>query len=332
MTTDSPMPWQQSFLEQHWARVCMAWTTAIDDAPAAPGALQLAAFRERLADRWQPDYGALAILVAQALTADSARLARPPLLAIAGPQGTGKSTLARHLAAWTALRGGRAAVLGLDDLYLPRAARLDLAARVHPLLRTRGVPGTHDIALGMRLLDVLATGGEDLLAAGGEDELLLPVFDKGLDDRLEVARWQHQRMPVDLVIIEGWCLGLPAQQPAALATAINSLESIDDADGRWRRWVDAQLRSTYARFFARFDRLLALLPPDFDAVLRWRTQQEQALPPARRMDAPALRRFVAHYERLTRHGLLAWPARADWCVDLAADHGIAGVHRGAAAG
>jgi hypothetical protein len=155
---------------------------------------------------------------------------------------------------------------------------------------------------------------------------LVPVFDKGLDDRLPVARWHAQPLPVDAVIVEGWCLGLPPQAEADLVAAVNALEAVEDADGGWRQFVNERLRHEYARFFARFDRLLVLLPPDFDAVLRWRTQQEQALPPAQRMDAAALRRFVAHYERLTRHGLRAWPALADWCVTLAPDHRIAGIN------
>jgi len=37
-------------------------------------------------------------------------------------------------------------VLSLDDFYLGHAARLQLARDIHPLLATRGVPGTHDIA------------------------------------------------------------------------------------------------------------------------------------------------------------------------------------------
>ena len=303
--------WVRSFMDGAWAAVTAAWPAP----PGGPDPDALLAFRRRVGEHWQDDLGALAIVLADVLATDADALARPPVLAIAGPQGTGKSTLAAHLVAWGHQCDARIAVLGLDDLYLPRADRLALADRVHPLLRTRGVPGTHNPRLGERLLDALTLGGDD--------SVRLPVFDKGLDDRLPVGRWRSQPLPVDAVVIEGWCLGLPPQAEADLLTAVNALEAVEDADGTWRQFVNERLRHEYARFFARFDRLLALLPPDFDAVLRWRTQQEQALPPPQRMDAAALRRFVAHYERLTRHGLQVWPQQADWCVTLAPDHRVA---------
>lgn len=337
---EAGVPWQAT-----GARAWRAIVAPFAGSLALPDPQQWARLRAGVGDGWQDDYGALAWALDAVAAADARELGRAPVLAIAGPQGTGKSTLAQHLVAVAALRGARAAVLGLDDLYLPQADRMALAARVHPLLRTRGVPGTHDVALGLRLLDALqGTGLPEVpvqLVRPGDAEVEnrlpvfdcplpvfdcpLPVFDKGLDDRLPVSRWRTQRCPVDLVIVEGWCLGLPAQAERALADAVNALEATEDPDGRWRRWVNARLAQDYAPFFARFDRLLALLPPDFDAVLRWRTQQEQGLPEARRMDAPALARFIAHYERLTRHGLVAWPALAHWTVRLAADHRVAAV-------
>ena len=70
------------------------------------------------------------------------------MVGLTGPQGSGKSTLAAKLPPLLAARGLRSAVLALDDLYLTHAERRRLAADIHPLLATRGVPGTHDVALG----------------------------------------------------------------------------------------------------------------------------------------------------------------------------------------
>lgn len=241
----------------------------------------------------------------------------PPLrvLGVSGGQGTGKSTLAQCLRIAGAHRGLRVEVLSIDDLYLPRAARAALAREVHPLLATRGVPGTHNVALGHATFDALL---------GGSGDVAVPVFDKGLDDR---APPRLVRAPVDVLVFEGWCVGLPPQGAAALAAPVNALERDEDADGRWRRHVDAALAGDYARLFARIDRLLALLPPDFAAVRRWRGWQEQQLPPQRRMSPAALDRFVAHYKRLTRHGIATLPVRADVCVWLDAAHAIAAIRR-----
>ena len=70
------------------------------------------------------------------------------VVGICGAQGSGKSTLTAVLRKLLEMRGLRVASLSLDDLYLTRGERRELAARIHPLLATRGVPGTHDVELG----------------------------------------------------------------------------------------------------------------------------------------------------------------------------------------
>lgn len=245
------------------------------------------------------------------------------VVGINGAQGTGKSTVAAVLQLLLVQSGLRAAVLSIDDLYLTRAQRSVLARSVHPLLATRGVPGTHDVDLGVRLLERL----RDL---GASETCRLPRFDKLADDRSPADGWPAAKGPIDVVLFEGWCVGTPPQSTAALAFPANALEAGEDADGRWRRWVNDRLREDYPRLFAAIDRLIFLRTPDFGRVLAWRQQQETGL--ARRtgsqpgMTGPALHRFVQHYERLTRHALATLPARADVCIELAEDHRIARVH------
>jgi D-glycerate 3-kinase len=137
------------------------------------------------------------------------------VVGICGPQGSGKSTTVRVVAALLEARGLRVATLSLDDLYLPRSDREALARDVHPLLRTRGVPGTHDVALGLAALDSLADAGETAL----------PRFDKATDDRAPRPTWPVVAGPVDVVLFEGWCVGArpePAARPCA--APINALE------------------------------------------------------------------------------------------------------------
>lgn len=239
----------------------------------------------------------------------------PLVVGLCGPQGAGKSTIAAAIAA----QGGRVAVLSLDDLYLGPAARARLAAAVHPLLRTRGVPGTHDVALG---LDVLAK-----LVAGMP--VALPRFDKATDAPRPVADWPVVG-PVDAVVFEGWCVGAVAEPAAALAGPVNALERDADPDGRWRRFVNAELAGRYQTLFAALDRLILLRAPDFPTVVGWRQAAERAGP--RAMTAAGVARFCAHYERLTRHIAGEMPARADLVVTLAADRTVAAVASAARGG
>ena len=236
---------------------------------------------------------------------------QPLVVGICGPQGSGKSTLSARLEDRLTARGLKVAVLSIDDLYLTRAERLDLARRTHPLLATRGVPGTHDVTLGLSVLDALARPGV----------VALPRFDKAADDRAPKADWPVFDGPADVVLLEGWCVGARPQPVEALTAPINALERDEDPDGTWRHYANAALAGPYADLFSRLDRLVLLLAPDFSVVRTWRGEQEarlreQLADPGRTMDDAALDRFVAHYERLTRWIAADLPEAADVVVRL----------------
>jgi D-glycerate 3-kinase len=240
------------------------------------------------------------------------------VVGICGPQGSGKSTTVRVVAALLRARGLKVAVLSLDDLYLPRADREALARDVHPLLRTRGVPGTHDVALGLTVLDGLA----------GEGETALPRFDKASDDRAPAGAWPVVSGPVDVVLFEGWCVGARPEPPEALARPVNALERERDPHGVWRAHVNAALAGPYRALFARLDLLVLFTAPDFDTVLAWRQEQEAKLRgrladagrgAGHAMSDEDVAVFVQHYERLTRHIAREAPARADLVVRLDKD-------------
>lgn len=251
-------------------------------------------------------------IVAQAAAAWLESGPRPLILGICGSQGSGKSTLARGLVKQL---GIRAAVLSLDDLYLGRVARAELARTVHPLLATRGVPLTHDVERGCAILDEVKAGRP----------VRLPRFDKASDEPLPEAQWQALEGPLDLLIFEGWCVGAAAQDERELAAPVNGLERDEDAGGRWRRAVNAALAGPYQALFARLDRLVLLAAPGFEVVRCWRTQQEAQLrealaaagrDPALAMTDAQIARFVQHYERITRAILREMPGRADLTLRL----------------
>ncbi len=247
-----------------------------------------------------------------------------PVIGINGAQGAGKSTLCRLLE--LVLAEGfkkRVATLSIDDLYLTRRQRQTLAKQVHPLLITRGVPGTHDVKLGMRLISALRR-----LETG--DSLALPVFDKAMDDRQDAENWRIVDGPIDLILFEGWCVGARPQADNDLIEPVNRLEQNEDPYFIWRRYVNQQLAEQYQTLFAELSGLIMLKVPGMESVYAWRALQEQQLAStnarqvAQAIMAPQdLARFIMHYERLTRWMLAEMPERADLVLELNNAHRVA---------
>ncbi|NOQ51803.1 MAG: hypothetical protein GQ578_06275 [Desulfuromonadaceae bacterium] len=238
----------------------------------------------------------------------------PLLVGLNGSQGSGKSTLCRLLK-WIleAAFNCRTGIISIDDLYLPKAARRKLADQVHPLLATRGVPGTHDVPLGLELFSQLKQG-----TTGAR--LAIPRFNKATDDRFPQEDWDQVTTPVDLILFEGWCVGATAQADEELAEPVNRLELKEDSDGSWRRYVNAQLQGPYRELFDQLDLLLMLKIPTWEIVYHWRKRQEEQLAAKQGgsgiMGEVALHRFIMHYERLTKHQLRVLPDVADLILSL----------------
>ncbi len=248
----------------------------------------------------------------------------PYLVGINGAQGTGKSTLAEFIEMAAAeLHGWRCAVLSIDDFYLTRAERVQLALDVHPLFATRGVPGTHDVTLLDRTLDTL-------MSLGDGEQAALPRFDKASDDRAPQDAWPIVGGPLDLILLEGWCVGSVAEEADALLEPVNDLERVEDPDGVWRTYANRQLEAHYMPLFSRLDALIFLAAPSFDAILEWRLEQEHKLADrvggrgTRVMSDDEVARFIRYYERITRRNLRLMPERADAVLTLSEDHAVTG--------
>ncbi|WEK46500.1 MAG: kinase [Candidatus Andeanibacterium colombiense] len=231
-----------------------------------------------------------------------------PLVGINGAQGSGKSTLARLVAeALERFHGRRAAVFSLDDFYLTRADRKQLAWEIHPLCATRGVPGTHDVAL---LREVIA----ELREAGPNRRTTIPAFDKLADDQIATKDWPVFTGRPGAILLEGWCVGARVADVAAYAGPPNDLELAEDPRGIWLGWSLASLAYEYEDLWDTLDLLVSIEVPDLETVIESRLEQEIRLAADSdrpRMDRTAVVRFVQHYERYTRAMWAAMPQRAD---------------------
>lgn len=255
------------------------------------------------------DDSTIRILESQILT----RLCRDRpriVVGVAGAQGSGKSTLACQLRDRIVATGIQSVVLSLDDFYLSHADRVLLSKFQHPLLLTRGVPGTHD----MHLLEATV---DRLLKSNGTVEW--PKFSKAKDDREGFHWFDVSDVTQGLVVIlEGWCVGCVPQ--ADVDTPVNDLERFDDPDVHWRRFVQDSIRNIYLPVWSKLDMYIFLQVPDWDSVARWRT--EQAVGNCENLSDLNIGRFVQFFERITKQMIHdRW--KTDVVVTLNQDHSVA---------
>lgn len=241
----------------------------------------------------------------------------PKIIGINGCQGSGKSTLADYLCTIVADRLGVTTVsLSLDDFYLTKAERIDLGSNVHPLLETRGVPGTHDVQLAMDCIQSLVKGQKTVITR----------FDKSIDDRASYDSLETIEGKVGLIVLEGWCLGAKPEPLEQLTQPINSLEEQDDRDGIWRNYVNNAIQNDYQALFNLADELIMLQAPSFDTVFHWRLEQEQKMIKRLEkegmdnrsgvMNEQQIRRFINYFQRVTENILSEMPNRADHLFKL----------------
>lgn len=245
------------------------------------------------------------------------------ILGITGAQGSGKTTLASYLeTTFNQTQKVKAVSLSLDDFYLKKSQREQLGKEIHPLLTTRGVPGTHDIKQAAETIQALTNNNKHTTVS-------IPRFNKAIDDRLPESQWDLIESPVDIIILEGWCLGSPAQNQDTLIKDVNLLEKNQDPGHIWRKYANEQLLSTYANFFQCIDIWVMLQAPSFDCVYQWRLEQEEKLkltleqelqatsqvstsvPSNEIMTAEQIAQFIPYFQRITEHTLSTLPTQAE---------------------
>lgn len=246
---------------------------------------------------------------------------KPIIVGINGAQGSGKSTLSDLLLEIFSQKYDLNAVsLSLDDFYYTHSERQHLAHNIHPLIATRGVPGTHDIMLTHETLDAL-------VSHNGAQVVCVPRFNKAIDDRFDEEHWTHVSDKPAIIILEGWCVGACHQADSALTLPANALEEHEDNQAIWRKYVNQQLKLVYEPLFDRLDCTVMLKAPSFECVFNWRLEQEEKLinhlthikgDQSRTMSAEDIARFIQHYQRITEHLLETLAHTADYVFSL--DH------------
>ncbi len=257
------------------------------------------------------------------LLAESRRkLGRPLIQGILGGQGTGKTTLAAVLTLILAELGYRAVGLSLDDLYKTYRDRLRLAEE-DPRLIWRGPPGTHDVDLGIEVL-------EQLRHPDGKP-VALPRFDKsawnGAGDRTEPELIEN----ADIILFEGWFVGARPIAPAAFDTAPAPI--VTPEDRQFARDMNAKLPD-YLPLWERLDRLMVLHPADYRLSVQWRKQAEQQMRAAGKsgMSDAEIEQFVNYFWKALHPELFIKPLvekgeGVDLVVEIESDRSVGAVYQ-----
>ena len=239
------------------------------------------------------------------------------IIGLSGGQGTGKSTVTGILEfILKNIYGLNTCIFSIDDFYKTKSQRKKMSKNVHPLFSTRGVPGTHDVSLINKKIRELKKKRFK--------QVLLPRFDKSIDDRHKKDKWAKIKKSPQIIIFEGWCVGAKHQKYSLLKKPLNSIERKHDAELKWRKKVNYYLKNNYKNLFNKIDKLIYLKAPSYDYVFKWRLLQEKKLKLTSKnkntMSKSKMREFIMFYERITRQMMIDFKYISDLTVFLDKDH------------
>jgi D-glycerate 3-kinase len=241
-------------------------------------------------------------------------------LGLSGGQGSGKTTVVGILKIILKKYFKRKThVTSIDDFYKTLEERNKISSTIHPLFKTRGVPGTHDTNLIKKFFD--------FIKKKRFKKFKLPKFDKSIDDRLKKKYCFNIKEKPEVVILEGWCVGAKPQSNSLLKKPINILEKYEDKDLIWRKHANHKLKKEYKKLFAMIDYFIFMKIPYFNMVFKWRLLQERKLKKMshikkRIMSYNKIKRFIMFYQRITLQMLKDMPKIASVVLSLNDKHQI----------
>jgi len=228
---------------------------------------------------------------------------------LSGSQGSGKSTLGKLLKlVIEKFYKKNVMLLSIDDYYLSKNERIKLSKKIHPLLLTRGVPGTHDIKALKYHINQFQNQNFPISS---------PIFNKLKDD---ISKKRKVFNNAQILLLEGWCCGSTPITNQYLLKNINSLENNYDKNTDWRKYYNSLLRNEYKSVFSLFDKKIYIKAPSFKYVLEWRYAQEKRIASKSNkknyMNKVKLQEFIQHYEKLTKWMMLTMPNQADILIKI----------------
>jgi D-glycerate 3-kinase len=247
---------------------------------------------------------------------------RPYFVGLAGGQGTGKTTISSLIKIiLTKYFKLKVFKISIDDFYKTRKERIKLSKKVHPMLLTRGVPGTHDINM---MLDFFRKAKSKKFK-----RLKLPTFNKAIDDRFNKKKWYDLKNKPDVIIFEGWCVGAKSEKNNTLKKTINSMEKAKDQKQIWRKYVNHQLKSKYKNLYSQLNCLIYLKAQNFSLLQKWRLKQERKLWLSSKkklnlkiMSKGDVLNFMQTYQRITQNMFRNMPKYASIILNLNSNHQI----------
>ena len=247
---------------------------------------------------------------------------KPFFVGLAGGQGTGKTTISSIikiiLEKYFKLKVFK---ISIDDFYKTRKERIALSKKIHPMLLTRGVPGTHDINM---MLDFFKKSKSKKF-----NQIKLPNFNKAIDDRFPKNKWNKINSRPDVIIFEGWCVGARAENNKTLKKSINSMEKVNDQKLIWRKYVNQQLKTKYKKLYSQLNCMIYLKAKNFSLLQKWRLKQEHKLWLKTKkkgghkiMSKKDVINFMQTYQRITQNMFKDVPKYASIIFKLDSKHQI----------
>lgn len=247
---------------------------------------------------------------------------RPLIQGILGGQGMGKSTLAAVLRAILSHLGYSTCSLSIDDLYKTYSDRLILQQQ-DPRLIWRGPPGTHDLQLGLTIL-------EKLHQPNFAQPIQLPRFDKSAYNGAGDRTTPEEVSNIDIVLFEGWFVGVRPIDPTAFDNAPPPI--ITPFDREFARDMNANLYD-YLPLWAQLDRLIVLYPTDYRYSIAWRQHAErQAIAAGNEgMTDSQIEEFVKYFWRSLHPDLFIKPlvernSQVDLVIEIMGDRSLGKVY------